>query len=102
MLIPEPDIYECLRHVPDPELGLNIVDLGMVEQVDQRDGHLRVQLVLTSPGCPLSGNIAAAVEATLRALPGVETVLVEFPPHVQWHPGRLSDAARRHLQGPAG
>lgn len=98
-MIPEEDILDCLRMVPDPELGLNIVDLGMVEQIDQRDGHLRVQLVLTSPGCPLSGSIAEAVEVTLRSLPGVETVLVEFPPHVHWHPSRLSEEAKRQLMG---
>ena len=98
-MIPEEDIFECLRLVPDPELGLNIVDLGMVEQVDQRGGHLRVQMVLTSPGCPLSGSIAEAVEATLRTLPAVETVLVEFLSDVKWGPNRLTPEARRILWG---
>ncbi|NDV61104.1 metal-sulfur cluster assembly factor [Puniceicoccales bacterium CK1056] len=98
-MIPENDIIECLRLVPDPELGLNIVDLGMVEQVDQREGHLRVQIVLTSPGCPLSGSIADAVDVTLRTLPGVETVMVEFPPDIQWGPKRLTPEARRILWG---
>lgn len=100
-MIPESDILDCLRLVPDPELGINIVDLGMVEQVDQTNGHLRVQMVLTSPGCPLSDSIAQAVEATLLALPGVETVLVEFPPGIQWHPRRLSPEARRQMLGDA-
>jgi metal-sulfur cluster biosynthetic enzyme len=101
VMISEEDITECLRLVPDPELGLNIVDLGMVEQVDQREGHLRVQIVLTSAGCPLSGSIADAIDVTLRSLPGVETVLVEFPSDIQWSPHRLSPEARRILWGEA-
>jgi metal-sulfur cluster biosynthetic enzyme len=93
------DILDCLRMVPDPELGVNIVDLGMVEHIVEDHGRLTVELVLTSSGCPLSGTIASAVEACLRALPGVEAVRVDFRGDIVWDPSRLSENARRILFG---
>jgi len=93
------EVIERLRLVPDPELGLNIVELGMVEQIDELNGHLRVHLVLTSPGCPLSGNIEEAIHSVLRSLPGVETVMVEFRQDIHWHPGRIDPEAREKLMG---
>jgi metal-sulfur cluster biosynthetic enzyme len=93
------DILDCLRMIPDPELGVNIVDLGMVEHIEEDAGCLTVELVLTSAGCPLSGTIAGAVEASLRALPGIEAVRVDFRDDVVWDPSRLSENARRILFG---
>ena len=69
----------ALRGVVDPELGSDIVDLGMVQDVElQPDGHVRVQVALTIAGCPLRTQIRQDVESKLRTLPGVSGVKVDF------------------------
>jgi metal-sulfur cluster biosynthetic enzyme len=81
-------VRDALAAVEDPELGIGIVDLGLVRGIDVWDGGRKVlvHLTLTSPGCPLGPQIIADVKQTARALPGVqsvEVVLVWSPP---WDP----------------
>lgn len=84
----------ALSDVVDPELGLDVVSLGLVYGVHEHQGHLRVELTMTTPTCPLGEEIAAEAEARLRAVPGVqgvEVLLVFDPP---WTPERMSEHAR--------
>jgi ATP-binding protein involved in chromosome partitioning len=75
----EADVLATLRGVVDPELGSDIVDLGMVQEVEVRDGgFVRVKVALTIAGCPLLVQIRQDVESKLRAVPGVTDVKVEF------------------------
>src|SRR5919202_2491127 len=75
----ESDVLGTLRGVVDPELGSDIVDLGMVQAIDAGDdGRVRVQVALTIAGCPLRVQIRQDVEARVRAIPGVTAVKVEF------------------------
>lgn len=87
----------ALRRVKDPELNLNIVDLGLVYEIDVVGDLVRVDMSLTSPGCPSGPDIMKEAEDQLRALPGVGDVemnLVWSPP---WTPDRIEPRVRAYL-----
>jgi metal-sulfur cluster biosynthetic enzyme len=88
---------EALRQVIDPEIGYNIVDLGLVYSVVIADGIAKVKMTLTTPGCPMHDSIADGVKNALLNLEGIadaEVKLVWDPP---WHPSMISEAARSAL-----
>lgn len=87
----------ALRRVKDPELNLNIVDLGLVYEIDVVGDLVRVDMSLTSPGCPSGPDIMKDAEDQLRSLPGVGDVemnLVWSPP---WTPDRIEPRVRAYL-----
>ncbi|MDF1503760.1 metal-sulfur cluster assembly factor [Roseisolibacter sp. H3M3-2] len=87
----------ALRRVKDPELNLNIVDLGLVYDmaVDGRD--VRIDMSLTSPGCPSGPEIMGEAEQQLRALPGVGDVVVNLVWSPPWTPERIEPRVRAYL-----
>ena len=91
-------IRNKLRSVVDPEVGVNIVDLGLVYQVNVTEGAVKVLLTMTSPACPLSDLVIADAESVLRAAVDetmqVSIELVWSPP---WDPSMMSDKARENL-----
>jgi metal-sulfur cluster biosynthetic enzyme len=88
-------VWDALRTVDDPEVGMNIVDLGLVYGVEVDGPDVGVRLTMTSPACPLGDAIVENAERAIRAAaPGagrVDVALVWDPP---WTPDRMSDAAR--------
>jgi metal-sulfur cluster biosynthetic enzyme len=93
----EPAVWEFLRSIPDPEFGVNIVDLGLIYQVECRGSDVRVIITLTTPSCPAGSWIHEGVKDGLARLPGVarsEVALVFEPP---WTVDLLSEAARHQL-----
>ena len=86
-----------LEHVYDPELGVNIVDLGLVYEIEVRRGRVRVVMTLTTPGCPMSDSMPEAVERSLRLIPGVDEVSVDLVWDPPWDPDMMSERARREL-----
>ncbi|WP_324779275.1 metal-sulfur cluster assembly factor [Thiobacillus sedimenti] len=92
------DVRAALRGVDDPEVGMNIVDLGLVYGVDVTPGQLHVDLTMTSPACPMGEMILEDAQRALEALApaGVEIdlTLVWDPP---WSPDRMSEDARAHF-----
>ena len=88
-------VIDALRGVLDPELGLSIVDLGLVYGLEIEDGRVRVIMTLTAPGCPIHDAMSAWVEHALLKVPGVteaEVALTFDPP---WTPDRIKpDPAR--------
>jgi metal-sulfur cluster biosynthetic enzyme len=94
------EIRNALSAVDDPELGINIVDLGLVRDVRiEKDGKVSVTLLFTSPLCPLSSLIINEVSATLSALDGVREVEVRVDRSSVWSPQMMSDEARDKLKG---
>ena len=91
-------IRDKLRSVVDPEVGVNIVDLGLVYQVDVTPDAVKVLLTMTSPACPLSDVVIADAEhvinAAVDAAVQVSIELVWAPP---WDPSMMSDKARENL-----
>ncbi|MEX2416114.1 MAG: metal-sulfur cluster assembly factor [Paenibacillaceae bacterium] len=90
-------LKECLRQVYDPELGINIVDLGLVYEIIEQDGHVQVRMTLTTPGCPMHDTIADGVERALMELPEVQSVKVDIVWQPAWSPAHMSDKAKQQL-----
>ena len=92
------DIREALSTVIDPELAVNIVDLGLVYRVEVEGPRVRVEMTMTSPACPmgdyLKALVDAAIKGTVAGVQHVDVVLVSEPP---WDPDLMSDQARRQL-----
>ena len=92
-------ILEALAEVDDPELGVNIVDLGLIYGVDLDDdkGQVHVDLTLTSPGCPLGPEIIRNIKRELRGLDDILAVDVDLIWNPLWHPTMMSDVANDEL-----
>ena len=90
-------VRNALRAVVDPELGINIVDLGLVYGVDIQDGHVKVTMTLTAIGCPLAFVVHQMVENALLQLDGVRSVQVEIVWDPPWTPERMSEEAKALL-----
>ena len=90
-------VSAALKTVIDPELGYNIVDIGLVYGLEEDDGRVRITLTTTTPGCPATAFIRAAVESCAAAVPGVGAVEVEMTWQPRWSPERMSEAAKAHF-----
>lgn len=96
----EAQVHEVLKSVIDPELGVNVVDLGLVFEVIQQGDRLLVVLGTTSPACPLGGHLRDGARAALTgAIDGIDQVEVRLAPERHWSRDRISDEGRRQLQG---
>ena len=94
----KPALIEALRQVYDPELPVNIYDLGLIYRHDiDEDGQVAVEMTLTAPGCPVAGTFPAEVAQRLAALPGVGQVRVALVWDPPWHSGLMSEDARLAL-----
>ncbi|MCL4544071.1 MAG: iron-sulfur cluster assembly protein [Chloroflexi bacterium] len=92
------DVLNALREIIDPEIGINIVDLGLVYETSIDDqGRVAITMTLTAPGCPLSGYIGTAVETVVGELPGVTNVDVDIVWSPPWSPSMMSEDARMEL-----
>ena len=93
------EIIESLKEVYDPEIGINIVDLGLVYGMgwDEGAGHVHVDLTLTSPGCPLGPEIIRDIKRELRDFDDVLGVEVDLVWKPLWHPRMMSDFAKDEL-----
>ncbi|MGV3504050.1 MAG: metal-sulfur cluster assembly factor [Adhaeribacter sp.] len=93
-------IFGLLKQVIDPEIGINIVDLGLVYEVALgQDNTLTIQMTLTTPGCPMGQTIQMAVVNVLeRNLPGYK-IMVEIVWTPMWEPDRISEDGQRQLNG---
>lgn len=91
---PTPDaVREALKQVIDPEVGVDIVSLGLVYGVEVEGGNVTVTFTLTTPGCPLRTVMVSGVTATVYALPGVEHVQANLVWEPRWHPGMMEKGA---------
>jgi metal-sulfur cluster biosynthetic enzyme len=93
----EDRVKMALRRVKDPELNLNIVDLGLVYGVRVDGAKVSVDMSLTSPGCPSGPEIMTGAEEAVRSLPGVEDVQVNLVWTPFWTPERIEPRIRAYL-----
>jgi metal-sulfur cluster biosynthetic enzyme len=87
-------VVDALHGVEDPELGMDIVELGLFYDADIADGKVKVVHSLTSMGCPAGPMIQEDIHNAVAALPGVEEVEVELTFDPPWTPDRMSDDAK--------
>lgn len=97
--VSESQVWSVLRDCYDPEIPVNIVDLGLVYEVkieEEIPGEVNVyvRMTLTAPGCGMGPLIAADVKRRIQQIPGVTNVLVELVFDPPWHPGMMSESAR--------
>ena len=88
------DVFEVLRQVEDPELGMDIVDLGLVYEVGVEDSTAKVIYSLTSMGCPAGPLIAQDIDAAIRQVEGIDDVELELTFDPPWTPDKMSDDAK--------
>jgi metal-sulfur cluster biosynthetic enzyme len=88
------EVLEILRTVEDPELGMDIVDLGLVYEAEVEDSKAKVLYSLTSMGCPAGPLIAQDIDAAVRQVEGIEDVELELTFDPPWTPDRMSDDAK--------
>jgi FeS assembly SUF system protein len=97
MTVKEEDVIEVLREVFDPEIPVNIVDLGLVYEIDVKPSRVDVKMTLTALGCPMAGEVMSDVRDHLLQLPGVEEAGVELVYEPPWTPERMTEDARWEL-----
>ena len=88
------DVFEALRAVEDPELGMDIVELGLLYDVEVDGPKVKVIHTLTSMGCPVGPMIQENVDQIVRAMPEVEDIEVELTWDPPWSPEKMSDDAK--------
>lgn len=86
-----------LTNVIDPELGIDVVNLGLIYEVEVTPPTAYVRMTLTTPGCPLHDSMQDAVRRALEKLPGVERTEVELVWTPAWTPHKMTDEAKRTL-----
>jgi len=96
-VVPAADVLEVLGGVYDPELGIDIVNLGMVYAITVAGNAVSLEMTLTTPGCPLHSTIEAHVTQALLGLRGVQEVDVQLVWDPPWTPLSMSDVAKRSL-----
>jgi FeS assembly SUF system protein len=91
-------IVAALRKVYDPEMPVNIYELGLIYGIDEdAEGNIAVRMTLTAPNCPVAGSLPADVERAVRAVPGVTDVKLELTFDPPWTKDKMSEAAKLSL-----
>ena len=91
-------VLEALKTVRDPEIPLNLVELGLIyDLVVKEGGAVYVEMTLTTPACPVAANMPAEVETAIRGVPGVSDVRVNLVWSPPWGPERMTEEARLEL-----
>ncbi len=94
----EAQVVEALRTCYDPEIPVNIYELGLIYEVKvEPAGDVHIRMTLTSPACPVAGSLPGEVESKVRAIPGVTAAKVELVWDPAWNPGLMTEAAKLQL-----
>lgn len=97
-LVLENQVIEAIRSCYDPEIPVNIYDLGLIYDLKvDPSGAVEVNMTLTSPGCPVAGSLPPEVENKIRAVPGVTAVKLELVWEPPWTMEKMSEAAKLKL-----
>ena len=98
---PDGDLYEAviaaLKEIYDPEIPVNIYDLGLIYNVEINDGHAVVSMTLTTPNCPVAESMPGEVELRVGAVPGIGDAEVNLVWEPAWSPANMTDEARLEL-----
>jgi metal-sulfur cluster biosynthetic enzyme len=97
MMPTKKEVMDALRGVKDPEIGVNVVDMGLIYEVKVSGSSVKIKMTFTSMFCPLAGVMEADVRGTLGKLKGVKKVDVDIVFDPPWSPERMSDEARLEI-----
>lgn len=91
-------VFDQLKRVLDPELGINVVDLGLIYDVElSTPGKAVVTMSLTTPGCPLHDSITSGVKYSLEDIEGLDDVVVNLVWEPAWTPDKMTEEGKRQL-----
>ena len=90
-------IIEALKQVHDPEIPVNIYDLGLIYDIKQKGQHVDIIMTLTNMGCPVAGYLVESVEMAAKSVDGIETAYVDLVFDPPWNKSMLSEAAKLEL-----
>lgn len=96
-MITKDDVLKALTEVMDPELGISLVDLGLIYDVKVEDDRVDVKMTLTAPGCPLHSIIRQNAQDRISRIEGVKEANVQVVWDPPWKPEMMSEEARKHL-----
>jgi len=91
------EILEVLKGVIDPEIGINIVDLGLIYEVESKENENIITMTLTTPGCPMHSSISSWVENVVGHLEPEKKVIINLVWEPQWTPDRMTHEAKQQL-----
>jgi len=96
-MVTDEAVTQALRDVYDPEIGVNVVDLGLVYRVEVHGENVDVDMGMTTPACPAADMLVETAEQAIRAIDGVREVHVELVWDPPWTPDRMDDDIKRAL-----
>lgn len=96
-MVSKQDVIKVLKDCYDPEIPINIVDLGLIYDISINSGKVAIEMTLTVVGCPLSGMITDNIIQKVSAIKGVENVDVKLVFDPPWSPEKMSNKARQQL-----
>ncbi len=99
MAVTEEQVIEVLRECFDPEIPVNVYDLGLVYNIDVKDDTVFVEMTLTAPGCPVAGTMAPEIQMKLLGIEGVNDAQVEMVWEPSWTPDMIRPEGKEILAG---
>jgi metal-sulfur cluster biosynthetic enzyme len=96
-MIDQESLLSALRTVKDPELNVNVIDLGLIYSIQTHDDQVEVEMTLTTPACPAGPEMLRNAVTALEAVPGVAKANVRLVMSPPWSPEKMTDAARDEL-----
>ncbi|MGB9694369.1 MAG: metal-sulfur cluster assembly factor [Caldisericaceae bacterium] len=98
-MVSKEEVLSALKNVYDPEIPVNIVDLGLIYKldIDEESGTVNVLMTLTAPGCPMGNYILSDAEVVLKSVDGVKDVKIELTYDPPWSPDMMSEEAKKEL-----
>ncbi len=98
-MITKEEVIEKLKEVIDPELGFNIVDLGLIYGVETNGDDVSIKMTLTWPGCPLAQQLVGKAREAVESIPGIGKVNVELVFDPPWSPDMMSEEIKKKIMG---
>ena len=96
-MIDQETLVSALRTVKDPELNVNVIDLGLIYSIQTHDDQVDIEMTLTTPACPVGPEMLRNAVTALESVPGVAKANVRLVMSPPWSPDKMTDAARDEL-----
>ena len=96
-MVTEDAVFEAVKEIIDPEVGINIVDMGLIYGVDIEDEIVNITMTLTSPGCPAGGQLINGTQHVIQQLEGVDEVNINVVWTPRWTPEMMTEEAKDEL-----